>query len=71
MIGMAMVCNPDLLIADEPTTALDVTIEAQILHLMRQLQKDKGTSIMMITHNLELSQMADRVVRIEDGRIRV
>ena len=53
MIGMAMVCNPDLLIADEPTTALDVTIEAQILHLMRQLQKDKGTSIMMITHTWE------------------
>jgi len=52
MIGMAMVCRPDLLIADEPTTALDVTIEAQILHLMRQLQKEKDTSILMITHNL-------------------
>ncbi len=52
MIGMAMVCKPDLLIADEPTTALDVTIEAQILHLMRNLQKEEGTSILMITHNL-------------------
>lgn len=62
MIGMAMVCNPDLLIADEPTTALDVTIEAQILHLMRQLQKDKGTSIMMITHNLGVvAEICDQV----------
>ena len=52
MIGMAMVCDPELLIADEPTTALDVTIEAQILHLMRRLQRERGTSVIMITHNL-------------------
>ncbi len=52
MIGMAMVCNPQLMIADEPTTALDVTIEAQILYLMKQLQKEQGTAVVMITHNL-------------------
>ena len=69
MIAMAMVCDPGLLIADEPTTALDVTIEAQILRLMKDLQEDKGTAVMMITHNLELAQLADRVIRMEDGRI--
>ena len=52
MIAMAMVCEPELLIADEPTTALDVTVEAQILHLMRKLRDEKDTSILMITHNL-------------------
>ena len=52
MIGMAMILKPDLLIADEPTTALDVSIEAQILRLMRDLQRESGTSILMITHNL-------------------
>lgn len=70
MIGMAMVCNPDLLIADEPTTALDVTIEAQILHLMRQLQKDKGTSIMMITHNLGVvAEICDQVYVMYAGKV--
>ena len=70
MIGMAMVCNPDLLIADEPTTALDVTIEAQILHLMRQLQKDKGTSIMMITHNLGVvAEICDHVYVMYAGKV--
>lgn len=52
MIAMALSCNPELLIADEPTTALDVTIQAQILDLMRKLQKKLNTSIMMITHDL-------------------
>ena len=52
MIAMAMICNPELMIADEPTTALDVTIEAQILYLMNQLQKEVGTAVIMITHNL-------------------
>ena len=52
MIAMAMILHPQLLIADEPTTALDVTIEAQILRLMRRLQEDHQTSILMITHNL-------------------
>ena len=70
MIGMAMVCNPDLLIADEPTTALDVTIEAQILHLMRQLQKDKGTSIMMITHNLGVvAEICNQVYVMYAGKV--
>lgn len=70
MIGMAMVCNPDLLIADEPTTALDVTIEAQILHLMRQLQKEKGTSILMITHNLGVvAELCDRVYVMYAGKV--
>lgn len=70
MIGMAMVCNPDLLIADEPTTALDVTIEAQILHLMRQLQKDKGTSVMMITHNLGVvAEICDQVYVMYAGKV--
>lgn len=62
MIAMAMICNPKLLIADEPTTALDVTIEAQILHLMRQLKDQFDTSILMITHNLGIvSELCDTV----------
>jgi len=70
MIGMAMVCNPDLLIADEPTTALDVTIEAQILHLMRQLQEAKGTSILMITHNLGVvAELCDKVYVMYAGKV--
>lgn len=70
MIGMAMVCNPDLLIADEPTTALDVTIEAQILHLMRKLQEEKGTSILMITHNLGVvAELCDRVYVMYAGKV--
>jgi len=62
MIAMAMICSPKLLIADEPTTALDVTIEAQILHLMRQLKRESDTSILMITHNLGIvSELCDEV----------
>ena len=62
MIAMAMICEPKLLIADEPTTALDVTIEAQILHLMRELKSKFDTSILMITHNLGIvSELCDRV----------
>jgi len=62
MIAMAMICEPKLLIADEPTTALDVTIEAQILHLMRGLKKEFDTSILMITHNLGIvSELCDVV----------
>ena len=52
MIAMALSCKPDILIADEPTTALDVTIQAQILELMCQLQEDEGTAIILITHDL-------------------
>lgn len=63
MIAMALVCNPELLIADEPTTALDVTIQAQILDLLVKLQKDFGTAIMMITHDLGvIAELAHRVV---------
>ena len=51
-IAMGMICNPNLLIADEPTTALDVTVEAQILELMKRLQRESGMSILIITHNL-------------------
>ncbi len=70
MIAMAMVCNPKLLIADEPTTALDVTIQAQILDLMRELQKSEGTSILMITHDLGVvAEMCDRVVIMYAGQI--
>jgi len=70
MIAMALSCNPRLLIADEPTTALDVTIQAQILDLMRGLRKSLGMSIMLITHDLGVvSSMADRVVVMYTGRI--
>lgn len=70
MIGMAMVCRPKLLIADEPTTALDVTIEAQILHLMKQLESDFGTSIMLITHNLGVvAEVCDYVYVMYAGKI--
>ena len=68
MIGMAMVCEPELLIADEPTTALDVTIEAQILKLMKKLRDDNGTSILMITHNMGVvAQMCDMVYVMEQA----
>ncbi|MFC5847837.1 ABC transporter ATP-binding protein [Deinococcus petrolearius] len=70
MIAMALSCNPALLIADEPTTALDVTIQAQILDLMRKLQRDIGMSILFITHNLGVvAEMADRVVVMYGGRV--
>ena len=70
MIGMAMVSSPDLLIADEPTTALDVTIEAQILRLMSALQKEQGTSILMITHNLGVvAEVCDRVYVMYAGQV--
>ncbi|EHS57164.1 ABC transporter ATP-binding protein [Paenibacillus kribbensis] len=70
MIAMAMICNPKLLIADEPTTALDVTIQAQILDLMRELQRSEGTSILMITHDLGVvAEMCDRVVIMYAGQV--
>ncbi len=70
MIAMALSCNPSLLIADEPTTALDVTIQAQIIDLMKTLQRDFQTSIMVITHNLGVvAEMADRVAVMYMGKI--
>jgi oligopeptide/dipeptide ABC transporter ATP-binding protein len=70
MIAMALSCHPDLLIADEPTTALDVTTEAQILSLMRTLQRDLGMAIMFITHNLGVvAQMTERVIVMYMGRV--
>jgi oligopeptide/dipeptide ABC transporter ATP-binding protein len=70
MIAMAMACRPRLLLADEPTTALDVTIQAQILDLMRRLKDDTGMSILMITHDLGvIADMADRVVVMYAGRV--
>jgi peptide/nickel transport system ATP-binding protein len=70
MIAMAMACDPQLLIADEPTTALDVTIQAQILHLMKDLNKKTGTSIMLITHDLGVvAEVCDRVIVMYAGKI--
>jgi len=69
MIAMALSCNPSILIADEPTTALDVTIQAQILDLMRELQQEFGMSIIFITHNLGVvAEMCDNVVVMYAGR---
>jgi len=69
MIAMALSCNPKLLIADEPTTALDVTIQAQILDLMRELQETLGTAIILITHDMGVvAENADRVVVMYAGR---
>jgi len=70
MIAMALACAPELLIADEPTTALDVTIQAQILDLMRGLREKTGTSIILITHDLGvIAEMAERVAIMYAGRI--
>lgn len=70
MIAMAMACEPDILIADEPTTALDVTIQAQILKLMNDLKREHGTSILFITHDLGvIAQMADDVAVMYCGQV--
>lgn len=70
MIAMALACKPDILIADEPTTALDVTIQAQILRLMNDLQRENGTAIMFITHDLGvINEMADDVVVMYCGQV--
>ena len=70
MIAMALACEPDILIADEPTTALDVTIQAQILELMQQLQKEIGMAIIMITHDLGVvAQLCDEVIVMYAGSI--
>jgi peptide/nickel transport system ATP-binding protein len=70
MIAMALACEPRLLIADEPTTALDVTIQAQILELMRTLQSETGTAVILITHDLGVvAEVADEVVVMYSGRV--
>ncbi len=70
MIALALSCNPSILVADEPTTALDVTVQAQILDLMRELQNDFDSAIVMITHNLGVvSQMADHVAVMYLGKV--
>jgi peptide/nickel transport system ATP-binding protein len=70
VIAIALICNPDLLIADEPTTALDVTIQAQILERIKQLQQDMGMSVMLITHDLGvIAETCDRVVVMYAGKV--
>ncbi len=76
VIAMALACEPRLLIADEPTTALDVTIQAEILALMDRLKRETGTAVMFITHDMAVvAQMADRVVvmfrgnKVEEGTV--
>jgi peptide/nickel transport system ATP-binding protein len=70
MIAMAIACRPKLLIADEPTTALDVTVQAQILALLRRLQQTSGAAMLLITHNLAVvAQVAQRVTVMYAGRI--
>src|SRR5699024_7899166 len=70
MIAMAMSCRPELLIADEPTTALDVTIQAQILELMKELRDKNETSILLVTHDLSVvSEICDRVVVMYAGTV--
>jgi len=70
MIAMALACEPDILIADEPTTALDVTIQAQILELMRELRDKLGMAIIMITHDLGvIAEMCDEIIVMYAGRV--
>lgn len=70
MIAMALALRPDVLIADEPTTALDVTVQGEVLELLRQLQRDLGTAIILITHDMGVvAEMADRVIVLREGRM--
>lgn len=70
VIAMALICEPDILIADEPTTALDVTIQAQILELFKEIQRKTNVSVILITHDLGVvAQVADRVAVMYAGKI--
>ena len=70
VIAMALSCNPSLLIADEPTTALDVTVQAQILELIEKLRRDHGSAVALITHNMGVvAEVADRVMVMYAGRV--
>ncbi|TIQ59335.1 MAG: ABC transporter ATP-binding protein, partial [Mesorhizobium sp.] len=70
MIAMAIALKPDILIADEPTTALDVSVQAQILDLLRDLQRETGMALIMITHDLEVAaSMADRIIVMNGGKV--
>ena len=70
MLAMALALRPELLIADEPTTALDVTVQAQLLDLLARLQREHGTAIVLVTHDLGvIAQVADRVLTMYAGRI--
>src|SRR5207237_8451765 len=70
MIAMALACEPELLIADEPTTALDVTIQAQILELIKKLKEDTGTSVILITHDLGVvAGMTDHIIVMYEGKV--
>lgn len=70
MIAVALACKPKLLITDEPTTALDVTIQAQILELMKKLKRELGMAIMFITHDLcVIAEIADRVIVMYAGKV--
>ncbi|SFC09247.1 ABC transporter ATP-binding protein [Tropicimonas isoalkanivorans] len=69
MIAIALACSPEILIADEPTTALDVTVQAEVLELIRALQREHGTTVLMITHDMGVvAEMADRVIVLRNGR---
>ena len=70
MIAMALACEPDLLIADEPTTALDVTVQAEVLKLIKELQERKGMSVLFITHDFGVvAQIADKVGVMKQGKL--
>ena len=68
-IGRAVIKNPDLLLCDEPTGALDSETSGQILELIEKVKEKYGTSVIMVTHNEIIAQMADRIIRLKDGRI--